>query len=114
MQAQEYSRPHRSPWFSPIEQAPREPQVHAPIRDDAHTGLTEDLDREPDGVPHSVVGLTAGFSLIFAVLLFVLLIIHSTVGKVGAIMLLLLAVPVLVKKLNKKAQRDRDHLHPSV
>jgi ABC-type methionine transport system permease subunit len=49
----------------------------------------------------------------FALLLFTMFIVHSTVGKVGAAVLLVLAVPLLVKKLNNKAARDRDHMHPS-
>lgn len=83
------------------------------MRDDSHIGATEDLDREPDGVPHAVVGLTAFFSVMFALLCLSMFIIHSTVGKIGAVVMIGLAVPVLVGKLNKKAERDRDHIHPS-
>jgi hypothetical protein len=115
MRPQEYSR--RTGWqelFAPIAPPPPEAaEIHAPVRDDAQTGVNEDLDREPDGVPHAVVGLTAFFSVVFALLVLTMFFIHSTVGKVGAGILLVLAVPVLVKKLDKKAQRDRDHLHPS-
>lgn len=120
MRPQAYSpRPHQSGWqefFSPIEPPPPEtvePQVHAPVRDDSALGETEDLDREPDGVPHAVVGLTAFFSVMFSLLVLCVFFIGSTVGKIGAIMLLVLAVPVMVGKLKKKSDRDRDHVHPS-
>lgn len=90
-----------------------QPEPHAPVRDDSHIGETEDLDREPDGVPHSVVGLTAFFSVMFAILVLTMFFIHGTVAKVGAAILLVGAVPVLVKKLDKKAKHERDHVHPS-
>jgi hypothetical protein len=117
MRPQEYSpRPRHHGWqelFEPIEPPPPESiEVHAPVRDDSHLGATEDLDREPDGVPHSVVGLTAFFSVMFA-LLVLCVFFMSTVGKVGAIVLLCLAVPLMVSQLKKKSERDRDHLHPS-
>src|SRR5262245_22786294 len=35
-----------------------EPEPMSPIRDDHALGPTEDLDREPDGVPHGIVGRT--------------------------------------------------------
>jgi hypothetical protein len=119
MRAQEDWRPvHRGGWhdyFDPISPPPPEDiEIHSPIRDDSQTGASEDLDREPDGVPHAVVGLTAFFSVIFAILVLTMFMLHSMAGKVGAALLLILAVPVLVKKLNKKAQRDRDHVHPSL
>jgi hypothetical protein len=32
---------------------------------------------------------------------------------VAAVLLIVFAIPVLVSSLRKKAERDRDHLHPS-
>ena len=88
--------------------------VTAPVRDDGHVGPTEDLDREPDGVPHAVVGLTAFFAVVFAILLTVVFFfVGTTVGKLGAVLLLVFAVPILIGKLKKKSDRDRDHVHPS-
>ena len=89
------------------------PQVTSPIRDDAAIGATEDLDREPDGVPHAVVGLTAFFSVMFSLLVLSVFFIGSTSGKVGGIVLLCLAVPLMVGKLKQKSDRERDHVHPS-
>ncbi|MDB4953017.1 MAG: hypothetical protein JWO36_586 [Myxococcales bacterium] len=85
----------------------------APVRDDLATGPTEDLDRQPDGVPHQVIGMTAVFSVMLALLLAVMFVAAGTVGKVAAVVLAVLAIPVLVSSLRKKAARDRDHLHPS-
>ena len=118
MRPQEYSpRPRHHGWqdlFEPIEPPPPEDiEVHAPVRDDTHIGATEDLDREPDGVPHAVVGLTAFFSVMFALLVLCMFFIHSTVGKLGSVVLLCCAVPLMVSKLKRKSDRDRDHMHPS-
>ena len=46
---------------------------HAPIRDDSALAPTEDLDREPDGVPHAVIALLVLGSLVVAALLLVLI-----------------------------------------
>jgi hypothetical protein len=86
---------------------------HAPVRDPAALGPTEDLDREPDGAPHSVIGLTALFSVMFAMLVAFLFLSGKVVDMVAAILLVVIAVPVLVSSLRKKAERERDHLHPS-
>lgn len=113
--------PHRhagSRWeelFEPIPPPPPEQiiPVHAPIRDDSHIGATEDLDREPDGVPHSVVGLTALFAVMLAMLVAAIFFLGSNLGRAGAALLLIFAAPVLFKRLSKKADRDRDSVHPS-
>lgn len=98
----------------PIIRPPEEHEiVQSPVRDDEALGPTEDLDREPDGVPHQVVGLTALFSVMLAMLVAVMFIAGGTVGRVAAIVLAALAIPVLVSTLRGKAARDRDTLHPS-
>ncbi len=119
MRPQESSRPHHGGWqgfFEPIAPPPVEtfdPTPHSPVRDDSQLGATEDLDRQPDGVPHVVVAQTATFSVIFAILVLSIFFLSSIVAKVGAVLLVLMAIPVMVKKLNKKAERERDHVHPS-
>lgn len=80
---------------------------------DASAGLTEDVEREPDGVPHSVVGLTALFSVLLAMLVCFMFLIGGTVTKGAAVLLALVAVPVLVGLLRSKSERDRDRAHPS-
>jgi Flp pilus assembly protein TadB len=87
--------------------------IHAPVRDDEHLGRTEDLDRQPDGVPHSIVGLTAFFAVMLAVLVVVVFFLGTTVSRIGAVLLVAFAVPVIVSGLKRKAERERDHLHPS-
>jgi hypothetical protein len=86
---------------------------HSPVRDDDALGPTEDLDREPDGAPHAVIGLTAFFSVIVAMLVCFMFVTGKGVGQVAAVLLALLAIPVIVSSLRKKADRDRNRLHPS-
>ena len=74
---------------------------------------TEDLKREPDGIPHAVIGFTALFCVMFAMLLVAILLTGTTSGSVGAVVLGLVAVPVVASGLQRKAMRDRDHEHPS-
>ena len=88
-------------------------EPHNPVRDDRKLAPTEDLDREPDGVPHSVVGLTALFSVMLAMLVGFMFVVGGTAVKVAAVLIALMTIPVLVGSLRKKAARDRDHLHPS-
>ena len=87
--------------------------VNSPVRDDEALGPTEDLDREPDGMPHHVIGLTALFSVMLAMLIAFMVLAGGTVSRVAAVILAALAIPVLVSTLRGKASRDRDHLHPS-
>lgn len=90
-----------------------EAEPHNPVRDDSKLSATEDLDREPDGVPHQVVGLTALFSVVLAMLVAFMFLTGHTLGKVAAVALALIAIPTLVASLGKKAHRERDHVHPS-
>jgi hypothetical protein len=85
----------------------------SPVRDDDALGASEDLDREPDGVPHQVIGLTALFSVMLALLVGFMVLAGGTVSRVAAVLIALFAIPVLVSTLRTKATRDRDHLHPS-
>lgn len=87
-------------------------EPHNPVRDDNKRSAHEDLDREPDGVPHQVVGMTALFSVVLAMLLaFMFLAGGGT--RIAAIVLAFVAIPVLVSVLRNKAERDRNHIHPS-
>jgi hypothetical protein len=100
-------------YFQPIRPPPAELPVYAPVRDAAHLGATEDLDREPDGVPHAVVGMTALFAVMLAVLLCALFFVGSTTGRIGASLLLVFAAPAIFGRLKRKADRERDPVHPS-
>lgn len=88
-------------------------EPHNPVRDVTKLGPTEDIDREPDGVPHAVIGLTALFSVMLAMLVAFMFLSGHMVGRIAAIVLVLIAVPTLVATLRKKAARERDHVHPS-
>jgi hypothetical protein len=88
-------------------------EPYNPVRDDRKLAPTEDLDRQPDGVPHAVVGLTAAFSVMLALLVAFMFLAGDGVVRVAAVILALIAIPVLVGTLRGKAQRDRDHDHPS-
>jgi uncharacterized membrane protein YphA (DoxX/SURF4 family) len=87
-------------------------EPHNPVRDDSKTSANEDLDREPDGVPHSVVGMTALFSVVLALLVAFMFLAGGAV-RVAAVALVIIAVPVIVGVLRRKADRERDHVHPS-
>jgi hypothetical protein len=84
-----------------------------PVRDDARLAPTEDLDREPDGVPHGVVGLTALFSVMLAMLVAFMFLTGGSIGRIAAVALAVIAIPTLVATLRGKAERDRDRVHPS-
>jgi hypothetical protein len=84
-----------------------------PVRVDEALGPTEDLDREPDGIPHAVIGYTAGFAVMLALLVGLMFLAGNTTSRVMAVVLVILAVPTVVSSLRKRAERDRDHLHPS-
>jgi hypothetical protein len=88
-------------------------EPHNPVRDDAKLSPTEDLDRQPDGVPHAVVGLTALFSVMLAMLVAFMFLTGHTVGKVLAVILVFIAIPTMVSSLRKKAAHERDGVNPS-
>lgn len=106
--------PNQQSLQHPIIRPPEEFEVpRNPVRIDEALGPTEDLDREPDGAPHSMIGMTAAFSVMLAVLVGFMFLAGGTTLKVAAIALILLAVPTLVSSMRKKASRERDQLHPS-
>jgi Flp pilus assembly protein TadB len=88
-------------------------EPHNPVRDPDKLAPTEDLDREPDGVPHDVVGLTALFSVILAILVAAMFLSGHIVGQIAAVALVVIAVPTLVTSLRRRAERERDRVHPS-
>lgn len=87
-------------------------EPHNPVRDDSKTSANEDLDRQPDGVPHSIVGMTAGLAVVLAMLC-AFMFLAGGAARIAGIALLLIATPVLIGGLRKKAERERDHVHPS-
>jgi len=75
--------------------------------------MTEDLQRQPDGIPHAVIGLTALFCVYFAMLLVAILLTRTSISSVAAVVLVLVALPVAAIGLQRKAAGQRDHVHPS-
>lgn len=73
----------------------------------------EDVQREPDGIPHAVIALTVLCSALFAILFLVLLSADTASGWLAAIIFAVTVLPVVVYSLQRKAARDRDHEHPS-
>jgi len=88
-------------------------EPHNPVRDDSKLAPTEDLDRMPDGVPHEIVGMTVYFSVILALLVGFMFLFGSTTSRVATVVLVVIAIPILVGLLRRKADEKRDHLHPS-
>jgi hypothetical protein len=88
-------------------------EPHNPVRDDSKLAPTEDLDRMPDGVPHEVVGMTAYFSAVLALLVGFMFLFGSTTSRIATVVLVVIAIPILVGLLRRKADEKRDHLHPS-
>jgi hypothetical protein len=82
-----------------------------PIRDDTMLGATEDLDRQPDGVPHDIVGRTTLAAYAVAVLL---LAICATADWLSAVIAAAFAVPIIVWALRYRSARERDPAHPSL
>jgi hypothetical protein len=75
--------------------------------------MTEDLERQPDGIPHAVIGLTALFCVWIAMLLVAILLTGTSISTVAAIVLASVALPIAVRGLQHQAARQRDHDHPS-
>jgi hypothetical protein len=80
---------------------------------DQQLGPHEDLEREPDGVPHLVIGLTALYSVGLAAMLIGIFHSGAALGTGVAVTIAVVAIPLLVFKLGAKADRERDHDHPS-
>lgn len=76
---------------------------NSPVRDED----TEDSTRDPDGVPHDVVGLSALFSVLFAAVVLGMWLSGST-GRIAAVAMCMIGVPMLVSNLRQRADRQRD------
>lgn len=85
----------------------------SPVRDDAAISPTEDLDRQPDGAPHMMIGWTALAAVLGAMAVAFMVLTGVTAALVAAIVLIVLGIPVLVSRLSRQGARDRDRVHPS-
>ena len=83
----------------------------SPIRDHHRVAptarVTDDDDRGPDGVPHDVVGLSALFSVLFAAVVLGMWL-SGSMGRITAVGMCLIGVPMLVSSLRQRSERERD------
>jgi hypothetical protein len=75
--------------------------------------LTEDVQREPDGIPHAVVGFTAMYCVVIAMLTVTMFTTGTAIGSIGAAVLVFLVTLAIVAGLTRRARLGRDHPHPS-
>jgi Flp pilus assembly protein TadB len=84
------------------------PQHITSVRDRHGVAATKDLARGPDGVPHDVVGLSALFSVLFAAVVLGMWLSGPT-GRIAAVVICMVGVPMLVTNLGQRSGRARDH-----
>jgi len=89
------------------------PAPHVPpVRADHNLAPTRNLDRQPDGVPHDVVGLSALFSVLLAAVVLGMWL-SGPMGRVAAVVICMVGVPMLVSNLHRRSERERAYHHPS-
>ena len=88
------------------------PQHITPVVDTRGLGPPEILHREPDGVPHDVVGLSALFSVLFAAVVLGMWLSGPT-GRIAAVAICMVGIPMLVSNLRQRSERERDDHHSS-
>jgi Flp pilus assembly protein TadB len=86
------------------------PQHIASVRNDRGLRTTGALAREPDGVPHDVVGLSALFSVLFAAVVLGMWLSGPT-GRIAAVAICMVGVPMLVSGLRQRSDRQRNNHH---
>ncbi|HEX4420680.1 MAG TPA: hypothetical protein VH165_22350 [Kofleriaceae bacterium] len=87
------------------------PQL-VPARTASSAGSAAHVKRHLDGVPHDVVGLSALFSVLFAAVVLGMWLSGPT-GRIAAVAICLVGVPMLVSNLRARSERERDDDHPS-
>jgi len=75
-----------------------------------HGAMSENLERQPDGVPHDIV-----WRVVFATcaLAAISLLALEAAGWMMAVIVAVLALPLTVALLQRKSDRERDHIHPA-
>jgi uncharacterized membrane protein YccF (DUF307 family) len=82
----------------------------SPVRDETSLGPPEVQNRELDGVPHDVVGLSALFSVLFAAVVLGMWLSGST-GRIAAVAICMVGVPMMVSNLRARSERERNQHH---
>jgi hypothetical protein len=83
----------------------------SPVHDESTVGPTEQ-NRELDGVPHDVVGLSALFSVLFAAVVLGMWLSGPT-GRIAAVAICMVGVPMMVSNLRQRSERERNQHHSS-
>lgn len=81
--------------------------IHPPVHSVRDNRRVAEVERDPDGVPHDVVGLSALFSVLFAAVVLGMWLSGST-GRIAAIGMCLVGIPMLVTSLRQRSERERD------
>jgi hypothetical protein len=79
--------------------------IPAPVRDDHPLGPT--TRRQLDDTPPCIVGLTAFFSVLLAMVCAAIIVAGGAVGHIAAALLAAMVVPVIVMTLTGHAKRER-------
>jgi Flp pilus assembly protein TadB len=89
------------------------PAPHAsPLHDERSLGPTRNRDRQPDGVSHEVVGLSALFSVLLAAVVLGMWL-SGPMGRIASVAICMVGVPMLVSNLHRRSEREREYHHPS-
>jgi hypothetical protein len=91
----------------------REPQIESPVPDPDALGPGEDIEREPDGAPHAVIGWTAFTIVGIALILGALMAVGGAAALVTAIIVVVFGAPAAIVALRRAADSRRDQQHPS-
>ncbi len=81
----------------------------SPVRDKSPLDPTAQ-NRELDGVPHDVVGLSALFSVLFAAVVLGMWLSGPT-GRIAAVAICMVGVPMMVSNLRARSERERNQHH---
>jgi hypothetical protein len=103
------ARTELHPFIHPAEQYENR---QYPIRDDTRLAPGEDLDRQPDGIPPIVIGMTIVVAALFALATFGMIVVTTWFGRFATIAVAGLALAMLVS-MRQRIKRDRDRVHPS-
>lgn len=89
------------------------PEIQSPVVDPEALGPGEDVEREPGGAPHAVIGLTVLVLVGFALAIGALLAVGGPAGLVAAIVLAVVGAPMAIAALRRSAAAQRDRRHAS-
>lgn len=83
------------------------------VAESAHRSSATGTGNDAEGMPHVVIGLTALASVFLSMLIGIVLVSQESLGVAEAVALSLVAIPMLVAWLMRRANRERTSKHPS-